>query len=143
MYTEAVLAKVWSCPTSVLGPISPARWSDKLLDLCEISSCISSGWPRVQPSPSLSMRFLGNSNGVHCSNNLITREIQCFIPGYRDGLMVKSTYCLFFQRAQVQFPAPVMSSSQMLLTPAPGDLVLFTGSYLGITFRCTRHILTH
>jgi hypothetical protein len=42
--------------------------------------------------------------------------------GWKDVLSVKST-CCFFQRTRVQFPAPTSGSSQLPLTPTPGNLM--------------------
>lgn len=59
--------------TIVWAPVSPAKWSDKLSELCETfyqEICSSSGW--YQAFPSLHMRFWRKFQflGDHCFNSL-------------------------------------------------------------------------
>lgn len=63
--------------------------------------------------------------------------------GWRDGSRIKSTYCSW-KGLQAQFLAPLSGSSQLCGTPAPRDLVPFSGLYGHCTHvhipphRCTR-----
>jgi hypothetical protein len=77
--------------------------------------------------------------GVHDSNNLITKETWCFITGWRDGLVVKSTYCLFFQRTQVPYDEQFTSASNS----SSRDPVLFSGLMRHCTQMHTPHTDTH